>query len=117
MVVESHKRRIRIVKGLVKMHKMEKKDRRRLKVINGESDRKVLYKLLLTRAKIFLSFISTSKIFIVLKKKVKIPVNNIHSVVKCFLATFEEMGYGNQPINEMFSSILDLKIYVFTEQF
>ena len=64
MVVESYKRRIKIVKGpIVKMHKMEKKDRRRLKVINGEkdrrrlkvingeSDRKVLYKLLLTRAK------------------------------------------------------------------
>ena len=43
MVVESHKRRIRIVKEpIVKMHKMEKKDRRWLKVINGESDRKVL---------------------------------------------------------------------------
>ena len=40
-------RKIRIVKML----KLEKKDRRWLKVINGESDRKALYKLLLSRAK------------------------------------------------------------------
>ena len=49
MVVESHKRRINIVKEpIVKMHKMEKKrqtvveSQKRRKKINGESDRKVL---------------------------------------------------------------------------
>ena len=38
-------------------------------------------------------------------------------MVNRFLAAFEVMAYGDQPINEMFSPLLDLKIHVFTEQF